>query len=258
MSGGSQPSGIVPGPPREVAGAGHLLDPSLQADWDARTNTWDEVSRSAAFLEFRDVVLSAAQVEATDTVVDLGSGTGLLALAVAARARRVVAVDVSASMLDRLRQYAQEQGRTGIELVHGDMRRLPLPDESVDVVVSCYAFHHLVDDGKELAVAEAYRVLGPGGRFVVVDMMFQLGLQRRDRRIIASKVGMLIRRGVPGMLRLVKNAVRVARGRWEHPSSIDWWQQMVSRRGFELTETRELAHEAGLVSAVKPASSTER
>jgi ubiquinone/menaquinone biosynthesis C-methylase UbiE len=258
VSGRSQLSGIVPGPRREVAGAGHLLDPGLQADWDARTGVWDEVSSSAAFLGFRDAVLSAARVGATDTVVDLGSGTGLLARAAAARARRVVAVDVSASMLDRLGQHAADQGLTGIELVHGDMRRLPLPDESVDVVVSCYAFHHLVDDGKELVAAEAYRVLRPGGRFVVVDMMFRLSWQRRDRRIIASKVGTLIRRGVPGMLRLAKNAVRVARGRWEHPSSIDWWQQMVSRRGFELTETRELAHEAGLVSAVKPASTAER
>jgi ubiquinone/menaquinone biosynthesis C-methylase UbiE len=258
VSGRSQLSGTVAGPRRDAAGAGHLLDPSLQADWGARTDAWDEVSRSAAFLEFREVVLSAARVAATDTVVDLGSGTGLLALAAAARARRVVAVDVSASMLDRLGQHAHDLGLTGIELVHGDMRRLPLPDESVDAVVSCYAFHHLVDDGKELAAAEAYRVLRPGGRFVVVDMMFQLSLQRRDRRIIASKVGMLIRRGVPGMLRLVNNALRVARGRWEHPSSIDWWQQMVSRRGFELTEARELAHEAGLVSAVKPASTAER
>lgn len=252
MPGRPPHSGTVAGPRPGEAATGHLLDPGLQADWDARTDTWDEVSRSTAFLEFRDAVLRTARVTATDTVVDLGSGTGLLALGVATRARRVVAVDVSAPMLDRLRQHAEAQ-ELSIDLVHGDMRRLPLPDGSVDVVVSCYAFHHLVDDGKELVAAEAYRVLRPGGRLVVVDMMFRLSLRRRDRRIVASKVGLLIRRGIPGVVRLFRNAARVARRRWEHPSSLEWWRQMVSRRGFELIEARELAHEAGLIAAVKPA-----
>jgi ubiquinone/menaquinone biosynthesis C-methylase UbiE len=245
-------SGTVAGPPPAAAVMGHLLDPGLQAEWDNRTDAWDELSRSTAFLEFRDAVWCTAHVAATDTVVDLGSGTGLLALSVAARARRVIAVDVSAPMLDRLRRHAEAQGLS-IDLVHGDMRRLPLPDESVDVVVSSYAFHHLVDDGKELVAAEAYRVLRPGGRVVVVDMMFQLSFRRRDRRIVASKVGLLLRRGIPGVFRLIRNAARVARRRWEHPSSLEWWRQMVSRRGFDLVEARELAHEAGLISAVKPA-----
>jgi ubiquinone/menaquinone biosynthesis C-methylase UbiE len=166
---------------------------------------------------------------------------------------RVIAVDVSPAMLERLALHAHEQGVNGIQLVHGDMRRLPLPDASVDVVISCYAFHHLVDDGKELSAAEVYRVLRPGGRLVVVDMMFKLGLGGRDGKIVRAKVKALLRLGVPGVIRLVKNGARVARGRWEHPATLEWWQQMLERRGFADVEVRPLQFEAGLASAVKPA-----
>ena len=232
---------------------GHLLDRALQDEWDTRIDSWEEISQSPTFLGFRDQALKAARLGPEDVVVDLGSGTGLLALAAAPQVGRVIAVDVSAEMLQRIARHAQEQGVTGIELVHGDMRRLPLPDASVDVVVSCYAFHHLVDDGKELSAAEAYRVLRPGGRLVVVDMMFKLGLGGRDGRIVRSKVTALLKHGIPGVVRIVKNGIRVARGRWEHPATLEWWQQMLERRGFEQVDVSPLRFEAGLAVAVKPA-----
>jgi ubiquinone/menaquinone biosynthesis C-methylase UbiE len=232
---------------------GHLLDRALQDEWDVRIDSWEEISRSPTFLAFRDEALKVARLAPEDVVVDLGCGTGLLALEAAPRVGRVVAVDVSAAMLERLAMHAEEQGATRIEFVHGDMRRLPLPDQSVDVVVSCYAFHHLVDDGKELSAAEAYRVLRPGGRLVVVDMMFKLGLGGRDGRIVRSKIKALLKHGIPGVVRIVKNGIRVARGRWEHPATLEWWQQMLERRGFADVEVRPLRFEAGLAAAVKPA-----
>jgi ubiquinone/menaquinone biosynthesis C-methylase UbiE len=232
--------------------AGHLLDRELEADWDRRCAGWEEVAASPPFLALRDAVLAEAAVEPGQSVVDLGSGTGLLALAAAEHAGRVLAIDVSAPMLERLAQHAAERGLANVDLVHGDIRRLPLPDESADVVISCYTFHHLLDDGKELAAAEAYRVLRPGGRLVIADMMFQLSMRPRDRRIIRQKVALMLRRGVPGVIRLVRNAARIAGGRWEHPSSIPWWETMLSRRGFVLVGSRELVNEAGMVWATKP------
>ena len=231
---------------------GHLLDPALEADWDKRCDGWEQVAASAPFIALREAVLKEASIEPGQRVVDLGSGTGLLALAAAEHAGHVLAIDVSAPMLQRLAKHAAERGLTNVELVHGDIRRLPLPDESTDVVVSCYAFHHLVDDGKELAAAEAFRVLRPGGRLVVADMMFELSMGRRDRRIIRQKVVLMLRRGVPGVIRLLKNAARIAGGRWEHPASPVWWEAMLARRGFELVGSRELAQEAGVAYATKP------
>jgi ubiquinone/menaquinone biosynthesis C-methylase UbiE len=232
--------------------AGHRLDPALEAEWDRRCDGWEQVAASAPFIALRDAVLAEAAIEPGQSVVDLGSGTGLLALSAAGQAVDVLAIDVSAPMLQRLAEHAAERGLTNIELVHGDIRRLPLPDESVDVVVSCYAFHHLVDDGKELAAAEVFRVLRPGGRLVVADMMFQLSIRARDRRIILQKVRLMLRRGVPGVVRLVKNAARIVGGRWEHPASTMWWETMLARRGFVLVGCRELANEAGIAFATKP------
>jgi ubiquinone/menaquinone biosynthesis C-methylase UbiE len=155
-------------------------------------------------------------------------------------------------MLERLSKHALQAGLANVSLIHGDMRKLPLADASVDVVVSCYAFHHLSDDGKELAAAEAFRVLRPGGRMVTVDMMFRISLAARDRRIVASKVRLLLRAGPGGVVRLVRNALRVATRRWEHPASMEWWHETLKRRGFGDVEVVPLEHEAGLARAVKP------
>jgi ubiquinone/menaquinone biosynthesis C-methylase UbiE len=235
-----------------TARTGHLIDPALEADWDRRCDAWDVICASAPFVVLRDAVLAEASITRDQSVIDLGCGTGLLALAAAPAASQVLAVDISAPMLRRLAEHAAERDLTNVELVHGDMRRLPLADQSADVVISCYAFHHLVDDGKELAAAEVFRVLRPGGRLVVADMMFQLSIRARDRRIILQKVRLMLRRGVPGVVRLVKNAARIVGGRWEHPASTMWWETMLARRGFVLVGCRELANEAGIAFATKP------
>jgi ubiquinone/menaquinone biosynthesis C-methylase UbiE len=233
---------------------GHSFEGVIGVTWDCRADAWEQVARSDAFLRLRDVLMEVAAPRRGDTVLDLGSGTGLLTLAAARKACTVIALDASAEMLTRTSRNVGAEGMRDVELIHGDMRRIPLPDESVDLVVSSYAFHHLGHDGKELAAAEALRVLRPGGRLVVVDMMFQLSLRGRDRRIVASKVGALLRRGPAGVWRLAKNAGRIVRGRWEQPASMEWWGEMLERRGFAAVEVRALEHEAGLAAGTKPAA----
>jgi ubiquinone/menaquinone biosynthesis C-methylase UbiE len=233
---------------------GHSFEGVIGGTWDSRADAWEQVARSDAFLRLRDVLMEVAAPRQGDTVLDLGSGTGLLTVAAARKTSKVIALDASAEMLARTSRNVGAEGMGAVELIHGDMRRIPLPDESVDLVVSSYAFHHLGDDGKELAAAEALRVLRPGGRIVVVDMMFELTLRGRDRRIIASKVGALLRRGPAGAWRLAKNASRIVRGRWEQPASIEWWAEMLARRGFAEVVVRALEHEAGLATGIKPAA----
>lgn len=100
---------------------------------------------------------------------DLGIGDGLLTLMVAEVAERVTAVDVSTAMLRQLEARAAAQGVTNIETVEGDIEALPLPDHSHDVVLMSQALHHA--EKPERALAEAYRILVPGGRLLVLDLL---------------------------------------------------------------------------------------
>ena len=188
----------------------------------------------------------------SDVVLDLGAGTGLLALGIAPRVESVIAVDSSASMLARLEQRARALRLTNVATVECDIRDLPLPDEYASLAVSSYAFHHLDTSGKELALAEARRVLRPGGRLVICDMMFGLSLAPRDRTIVLQKVSLLARRGPSGLFRLARNAARAATGRWEHPSSPEVWQAMLEQRAFELVRVEPVMNEAAIASARRP------
>lgn len=240
---------------RTIAGTGerqgaYSPDP---AAWDARVETWEAVAATPAFERLAARVLELAEAGPDDVAVDLGCGTGLLALPLAGVAARTYAVDSSAQMLQRLSQRADQAGVATLELVHADLRELPLEDESATLVVSNYAFHHLPDTGKELALSETRRVLRPGGRLVVCDMMFGLSLAARDRAIVARKIGTMMRKGPAGVVRLGKNAVRIAAGRWEHPSTPERWASMLEGRRFESVRVEAVEHEAGIAWARRPA-----
>lgn len=103
-------------------------------------------------------------------VADLGAGEGTLAVLLARFARKVVAVDQSPRMLDRLQEAAEAQGVADkIELVTGDLEALPLPDESMDAVFLSQTLHHAAQPAA--AIGEAVRILRKGGHLVVLDLV---------------------------------------------------------------------------------------
>jgi ubiquinone/menaquinone biosynthesis C-methylase UbiE len=220
--------------------------------WDERVEAWEEVATSPAFLAIRDRIVELAEPRRDDHVVDLGAGTGLLALALAPRVQQLVAVDISERMLERLDDRAGADGVHNVEPLVADLRRLPLEDECATLVVSNYAFHHLDDAGKELALAEARRILRPGGRLVLCDMMFSLSLEPRNRRLVWEKVRGLLKRGPAGAVRILRNAVRVVAGRWEQPAPPESWEEMLVARGFEQVRIELLEHEAAVAVARRP------
>lgn len=227
-------------------------DDRSASGWDARVDAWDEVAATPAFQRLARLVVSFATPQPDDRVVDLGAGTGLLSLLIAPDVEQVISVDSASSMLARLKQRATEGGVTNLTTLHADMRSLPLPDSSASLVVSNYAFHHLDDNGKELALSEARRILAPGGRLVVCDMMFGLSLRQRDRRIVKQKLTLIASAGPTGVVRLARNGARIIRRRWEHPARPERWEEMLQARHFVDSVVVALEHEGGIAAARRP------
>ncbi len=222
-------------------------------NWDARVGDAELIARSPGFCDLRDRIIELAEPQARHTVVDVGAGTGLLSLAFAERAARVWAIDSSPAMGEYLRVKAASADLHNVESVLASAVSLPLVDEVADLVVSNYCLHELRRAEKYRALAEARRVLKPGGRIVIGDMMFSLNpIQSRDRRVVTVKLRTIARRGLPGVWRLLKNATRLATGRWEYPANAAWWHEALTQSGFHRVRIEMLAHEGGIAVAETP------
>ena len=226
---------------------------ALTKDWDQHVIQAEEVARTTGFQELRDRIVECAGPRSNDRVVDIGSGTGLLTLALAEHVDRIYAVDISPGMSEYLAAKAQSAGYENVEAITASAVSLPLVDESAELVVSNYCFHHLSDADKRRALREVERVLTPGGRLVFADMMFRVALgDQRDRELVRRKVRAMVSKGPAGLVRLAKNGLRFATGSWEKPARAAWWVHALEQAGFVEVQAAELEHEGGLASARKP------
>ncbi len=113
-----------------------------------------------------------AGIKAGDTVVDLGSGAGndcFIAREEVGETGRVIGIDFAPNMIERARRNAARRGFTNVEFIEGDIEAMPLPDSSVDVVVSNCVLNLL--PRKDKIFNEIYRVLKPGAHFCVSDVV---------------------------------------------------------------------------------------
>jgi ubiquinone/menaquinone biosynthesis C-methylase UbiE len=102
-------------------------------------------------------------------IADLGAGEGAFSLLLAQRARKVIAVDNSAKMIEVGREQAHRNGVKNVEFRLGDMEEVPIKTGTVDLVFFSQSLHHALHP--ERAAAEAFRILAPGGRVVILDLV---------------------------------------------------------------------------------------
>jgi arsenite methyltransferase len=115
--------------------------------------------------------LRYADIEPGETILDLGCGAGIDAIMAARRTGptgRVLALDFLPEMLERTATGAAELGLDNVETVEGDMEAIPLPDDSVDHIISNGVIN--LSPRKARALAECARVLRPEGKFCVSDL----------------------------------------------------------------------------------------
>lgn len=147
---------------------GHVIDWGWRYDlllW------WSNLQSRGKWHELQRRITNLSQFQPGETVLDVGCGTGTLALEAYARVGatgRVSGIDPGPKQIARARSKARRAGLP-IDFQVGVIEQLAFPDQSFDVVLSTFMMHVLPDDLKRQGLAEIARVLKPGGRLLVVD-----------------------------------------------------------------------------------------
>jgi SAM-dependent methyltransferase len=136
------------------------------------------------------VPTAVADLSPGETVLDLGSGAGGDVLISARRVSpggKAIGLDMTAEMLELARKNAREAGVDNVEFIEGYLEDIPLPDESVDVVISNCVINLAAD--KAVVLTEAARVLRPGGRFAISDVVAHEDMDEETRADMSAFTG---------------------------------------------------------------------
>ncbi len=175
----------------------------------------DEYVKSAAHAGGADLekLVELTQARPEWVALDVATGGGHTAIAVAPRVAGMIALDLTPEMLTAAAALAAERGVSGIEFVLGDAEKLPFPDESFDLVTCRIAAHHFPD--VQRFVDEVARVLRPGGRFVLQDQCVP------ENTVSATFVNLFDRLRDPSHHRAL---------------SVDAWVEVIRRAGLDVDE----------------------
>ena len=174
-------------------------------------------------------------LQAGQTVLDLGSGGGIDVLLSAKRvgpSGKVYGLDMTDDMLALARENQRKAGATNVEFLKGTIEAIPLPDASVDVIISNCVINLSVD--KDAVFREAFRVLKPGGRFAVSDVVMRGEVPGEVQRSLELWVGC-----VAGALQDADYAARLEKSGFVDVAVEPW-------RIYHIEDARTFLSEAGI------------
>ena len=211
----------------EVAGAGREnLDPEHVARYDDKED--------ADAIEEVRLLGEMGLLTATSTVVDLGAGTGQFALAAARKCSRVVAVDVSPVMLERLERNVRSSGLTNVDCVSAGYLTYEHHGPPVDLVYSRYALHHLPDFWKGVALSRMIDMLRPGGALRLWDAVYSF-----EPHEAAARLEAWLDQAGPGGIHEGWSKAELAEHVRDESSTFTWLlEPMLERVGFAITEAQ--------------------
>ncbi len=183
-----------------------------------------------------------ADLRPGEVVLDLGSGGGIDVLLTARRVGptgKAFGLDMTDEMLELARQNQRRAGVDNVEFLKGEIEEIPLPDDSVDVIISNCVIN--LSGDKRRVLAEAFRVLKPGGRFAVSDVVVQGPVPPEVRRSVELWIGC-----VAGALEQEEFERFLVDAGFENPS-------IEPTRVYDVEDARGFLTEAGLdVDAITP------
>src|SRR5579862_5410538 len=201
-----------------------------------------------------------AQLKPGETVLDLGSGGGIDVLLSAKRvgpSGKAYGLDMTDEMLALARENQRKAGLANVEFLKGEIEQIPLPDNSVDVIISNCVIN--LSGDKDRVFAEAFRVLRPGGRFAVSDVVVRGEVPEAIRRNMELWIGC-----VAGALEESDYAARLAKAGFEgvalEPTrvyDVDDAREFLSGHGIDVEAVAPLVDRkfmSAFVRARKPAS----
>ncbi|MBS1816937.1 MAG: arsenite methyltransferase [Acidobacteria bacterium] len=185
---------------------------------------------------------AVAQLEPGQVVLDLGSGGGIDVLLSATRVGptgKAYGLDMTDEMLALARENQQRAGVTNVEFLKGTIESIPLPDNSIDVIISNCVINLSAD--KDTVLREAFRVLKPGGRFAVSDVVVRGEVPAEVRRSMELWVGC-----IAGALEEKDFAARLQAAGFEGVGIEPW-------RSYDVNDAREFLTDSGFdVDAMAP------
>jgi len=178
-------------------------------------------------------LIRALKPKKSEIALDVATGTGFTAVALAGLVGHVIGIDMTDEMLVQAGVLMREQGRTNVRFELGDAMKIGYPDSSFDIVTSRRATHHFEDVPRFLHEAE--RVLRPGGRLGIADMSPPEGAEAFSNRIERLRDGSHVRAFTPAA-----------------------WRSMVSKAGFRIQSSEILGEPVAFEKWLYPVESGGR